>query len=199
MSLPIPLRDALDAYLNPLAPPKSAVPIKKKEEPRPAYEALYDLPRKEVSLTDAAAIEARSWETTKILVEAFEDATEVANGVPLRGNDASLGGNDVAAEAANEVPLRGTAVAPEAQTEENGEVSVFAPYAPFIKAALDGDSAALRAAAKALGKMPDALADEINALTADGEIGDIILEDDGMGRYTVIEDYRDAVEAMIEG
>ena len=199
MSLPIPLRDALDAYLAPLEPPKSAIPVKKKEEPRPAYEALYDLPRKEVSVEDAAAIEAQSWATTKILVEAFEDATEVANGVPLRGNDASLGDNDVAAEAANEVPLRGTAVAPAAQTEENGEVSVFAPYAPFIKAALDGDSAALRAAAKALGKMPDALADEINALTADGEIGDIILEDDGMGRYTVIEDYRDAVAAMIEG
>ena len=47
--------------------------------------------------------------------------------------------------------------------------------------------------------MPDALADEINALTADGEIGDIILEDDGMGGYTVIEDYRDAVLEMIEG
>ena len=77
--------------------------------------------------------------------------------------------------------------------------SPLAFYAPFIKAALDGDSAALRAAAKALGKMPDALADEINALTADGEIGDIILEDDGMGGYTVIEEYRDAVLEMIEG
>ena len=76
--------------------------------------------------------------------------------------------------------------------------SPLAPYAPFIKAALDGDSAALRTAAKALGKMPDALADEINALTADGEIGDIILEDDGMGGYIVIEDYRDAVAAMIQ-
>ena len=200
MSLPIPLRDALDAYLNPLAPPKSAVPIKKKEEPRPAYEALYDLPRKEVSLTDAAAIEARSWETTKILVEAFEDATEVANGVPRRGNDVPLGGNDVAAAAANDVaPAAANDVAPAAQTEENGEASVFAPYAPFIKAALDGDSVALRAAAKAIGKMPDALADEINALTTDGEIGDIILEDDGMDGYTVVEDYRDAVAAMIEG
>ncbi len=30
MSLPIPLRDALDAYLNPLAPPKNAIPVKKK-------------------------------------------------------------------------------------------------------------------------------------------------------------------------
>jgi hypothetical protein len=75
--------------------------------------------------------------------------------------------------------------------------SPLAPYAPFIKAALDGDSAALRAAAKALGKMPDALADEINALTADGEIGDIVLEDDGMGGYTVIADYREQVIELL--
>ena len=75
--------------------------------------------------------------------------------------------------------------------------SPLAPYAPFIKAALDGDSAALRAAAKAFGKMPDALADEINALTADGEIGDIVLEDDGMGGYTVIADYREQVIELL--
>jgi hypothetical protein len=89
-------------------------------------------------------------------------------------------------------PTRGSAesTAPTADTP-------LAPYAPFIKAALDGDSAALRAAAKALGKMPDALADEINALTADGEIGDIILEDDGMGGYTVIADYREQVIELL--
>ena len=73
----------------------------------------------------------------------------------------------------------------------------MAAYAPFIKAALDGDPAALRATAKTLGKMPDALVDEINALTADGEIGDIILEDDDMGGYTVIEDYREQVREQV--
>ena len=57
--------------------------------------------------------------------------------------------------------------------------------------------AALRAAARGLSKMPDALADEINALTADGEIGDIILEEDGMGGYTVIEDYRKQVADLL--
>ena len=83
------------------------------------------------------------------------------------------------------------------EREENADTSPLALYAPFIKAALDGDSAALRAAAKTLGKMPDALADEINALTADGEIGDIILEDDGMGGYTVIADYREQVIELL--
>ncbi len=206
MSLPLPLRDALDAYLNPLEPPKSATVVKKKEEPRPAYETLYDLPRKAVSLEDAAAIEADSWETTRILVEAFEG----------EGNHQEKPAENVLA--VEKIPAAETPAAPVVSVDPTptaAPVSVparnatestapaadspLAPYAPFIKAALDGDPAALRAAAKTLGKMPDALADEINALTADGEIGDIILEDDGMGRYTVIEDYRDAVEAMIEG
>ena len=196
MSLPIPLRDALDAYLAPLEPPKSAIPVKKKEEPRPAYEALYDLPRKEVSVEDAAAIEAQSWATTRILIEAFE-GEEPQPQSPVTEEP-------VTERSAVPVTSPASAVEPHAPpvlaSEEPAETaSPLAPYALFIKAALDGDSAALRAAAKALGKMPDALADEINALTADGEIGDIILEDDGMGRYTVIEDYRDAVEAMIEG
>ena len=209
MSLPIPLRDALDAYLAPLEPPKSALPVKKKEVERPAYEALYDLPRKAVSLEDAEAIEAKSWETTKILVEAFEDAPGAANDVAQSVNDVPLLGNDVRrASSANDA-------APAAQTEgngeravsgesvedadpaENGEMSALIPFAPFIKAALEGDPAALRAAAKAIGKMPDALADEINAITADGEIGDIILEDDGMGGYTIIEDYREQVEDLL--
>ena len=208
------MRKALDTWLDQHLPSHEQA-VKKAElnQPRPAYEALYDLPRKAVSLEDAAAIEADSWETTRILVEAFEVADGAANDVPPGGNDVPLRGNDVAVDTANDVPLRGNDVAPAAQTEGNAENAVngeptmtaesgedrpLAPYAPFIKAALDGNSAALRAAAKTLGKMPDALADEINALTADGEIGDIILEDDGMGGYTVIEDYRDAVAAMIQ-
>ena len=211
MSLPLPLRDALDAYLNPLEPPKSATVVKKKEEPRPSYEALYDLPRKAVSLEDAAAIEADSWETTRILVEAFEGE---GNHQEKPAENVLVVENDPAAEqaSAKETPAApavsvdptpaATPVSVPARdaTESTAPAadSPLAPYAPFIKAALDSDFAALRAAAKALGKMPDALADEINALTADGEIGAIILEDDGMGRYTVIEDYRDAVAAMIQ-
>ena len=192
MALPIPLRDALDAYLNPLEPPKSAAPIKKKERPRPAYEALYDLPRKALSAEDAAAIEAESWETTRILVEAFGDIQSV--------NDVDTEVTNEVAQSASDVPLQGHDDAPVVQTEESGRdesTLPLAPYAPFIKAALDGDMAAQRAAARGLSKMPDALADEINALTADGEIGDIILEEDGMGGYTVIEDYRKQVADLL--
>ena len=205
MSLPIPLRDALDAYLNPMEPPKSVATVKKKEEPRPAYEALYDLPRKAVSLEDAAAIEADSWETTKILVEAFEgegnQSQPVSENVPAAEQASANETSAAPVVSVDPTPAAPVSVPARDATESTAPAadSPLAPYAPFIKAALDGDSAALRAAAKALGKMPDALADEINALTADGEIGDIILEDDGMGGYTVIEEYRDAVLEMIEG
>jgi hypothetical protein len=80
--------------------------------------------------------------------------------------------------------------------EDTAMDSPFAPYADFIRAALRGDSAAQKQAAAALRKMPDAVADEINALTADGDLGDILLEEDGMGGYTVIEDYREWAETI---
>ena len=204
MSLPVPLRDVLDAYLNPLEPPRSALPAKKKEVERPAYEALYDLPRKAVSLEDAAAIEADSWETTRILVEAFEGEgnhqEKPAESVPAAEQTSVKETPAAPAVSVDPTPTVAPVSAPACVADESTASSAdspLTPYAPFIRAALDGDSAALRAAAKSLGKMPDALADEINALTADGEIGDIILEDDGMGGYTVIEEYRDAVVAMI--
>ena len=195
MSLPIPLRDALDAYLAPLEPPKSALPVKKKEVERPAYEALYDLPRKAVSLEDAEAIEAKSWETTKILVEAFGDGQNENGAAPKRIVEPAP-----AAQIVEPAPAEKFARAAEPTNPAEPAApspSPLTPYAPFIKAALDGDPTALKTAAKAIGKMPDALADEINAITADGEIGDIILEDDGMGGYTIIEDYREQVEDLL--
>ena len=206
MSLPIPLRDALDAYLAPLEPPRSAIPVKKKEVERPAYEALYDLPRKEVSLLDAEAIEAQSWETTKILVEAFGDGQNENGAAPERIVEPAPTAQIVEpapaekfAGAAEPTKFAGAAEPTSPAEPAAPSPSPLAPYAAFIKAALDGDPTALKTAAKTLGKMPDALAEEINGLTTDGEIGDMILEDDGMGGYTVIEDYRDAVLEMIEG
>lgn len=199
------MRKALDAWLD-LQLPAPAQAIKKAElnQPRPAYEALYDLPCKAVSLEDAAAIEADSWETTRILVEAFEgegNQEKPTENVPAAEQASAKETPAAPVMFVDPIPTAAPASVPARDANEStapAADSPLAPYAPFIKAALDGDSATIRAAAKAMGKMPDALADEINALTADGEIGDIVLEDDGMGGYTVIEDYRDAVAAMIQ-
>jgi hypothetical protein len=156
-----------------------------------------------VSLEDAAAIEADSWETTRILVEAFEgeetqprSETESVPTVGIRAGETPAEPVRSVDPASTFAPVSAS-VRGAAESTAPSTDSALALYAPFIKAALDGDSAALRAAAKALGKMPDALADEINAITADGDIGDIILEDDGMGGYTVIEDYREQVMELL--
>ena len=199
MALPIPLRDALDAYLAPLAPAKTAVPVKKREAERPAYEALYDLPSKPISTEEAAAIEADSWETTRILVEAFEEG-ETSREAVSPSLDLGTGETDGSASdtAAPVLPdgdglwAGGMSSSSASETDGSGAFQL-APYRDFLAAALDADIAALKRAAAALGKMPDAVADAINALTADGELGDIILEDDGMGGYVVLEDYRDFV------
>ena len=46
-----------------------------------------------------------------------------------------------------------------------------------------------------MGKLPDAVADEINEIAAE-ELGDILLEADDNG-YRLIEDYRDALEDLL--
>lgn len=174
MTLPIPLRDALDAYLAPLAPEKPFAPTKKKEQPRPDYEALYDAPLKDISISDAAAIEARSWETTRILTEAF------------------------AADSADIDPPTPPSPPPPSPVEETASLATaLGDYLLFIRAALAGDKAAQRAFADAMHKMPDAIADEINAVTAETEIFDMVLEDDGTGFYAVVEDYRDILQSIL--
>lgn len=182
MSLPIPLRQALDAYLATCSELDRTPPVKKKDTPRPAYEALYDLPHKELSVTDAAAIEAQSWATTRILVEAFE-GDAIAEEMPLPSVESPL-----LTDAWDIAP------APTAHAEP---ADALLPYLPFLRAVLNGDAAAARAFVSAQHKMPDAVADEINAITAETVICDIILEDDGTGIYTVLDDYRDEVETII--
>ncbi len=189
MSLPIPLRDALDAYLAPIAPPKIPSVTKKKEVERPAYEALYDLPPKPLSSADAARIEQSSWETTRILTEAFDGGTfdvETAPPPPIAAPTPTIPPEPIAPAPAPVSP---------AASSETG--SLLGSLTPFLVAALAGDHAAQKATAATLRKMPDAVADEINAITAEGDIGDIILEDDGTGFYAVIEDYREDVTAWL--
>ena len=102
---------------------------------------------------------------------------------------------DVSATAESTVP----AVAP--QTEEKAAeqppavASPYARYAAFLAAVREADNAKIRAAAQALGSLPDALADEINELSTD-ETGDILLEDCGDG-WRVLDDYRDRLDEIL--
>lgn len=169
-ALPTSLREVIDRYFAAHLPPQKAEPKQTSSEP-PAYEKLYDLPQKEFSLRDAAEIEKRSWDTTKRLVEAFEEEPEPP------------------AEPAPQVPVE-----PPAAPEETGG---FAKYLPFLQAIHAGDALAQKDAARALGKLPDVAVDEINALAAD-LYGDILLTEGENGRYEVIEDYRPVLEELLK-
>ena len=74
-------------------------------------------------------------------------------------------------------------------TPESPLQDALADYLPFIAAAAAQNASAQREAARAVGKMVDAMADEINEIAAD-VFGDVILEEDG-GTYVIIEDYRE--------
>lgn len=62
----------MDAYLDAVVP-RIKNPEREQVE---QYERLYDLPKTELNLARSAEIEQASWETTKRLVEAFEDAPD---------------------------------------------------------------------------------------------------------------------------
>lgn len=140
------------------------------------YDKLYDVPKVDFSAENAAKIEKASWDTTRILVEAFEDdgkemkQTEVANSsepepiVVVENNE-------------NDVGLR-------AALGEKYE---------FLLAALAEDRDRQKQVAARLSAMPDAIADEINELAAE-LLGDILLEEDDMGGFRVIEEYREVIK-----
>jgi hypothetical protein len=130
---------------------------------------------------DAASIEAASWETTRILTEAF-------------------GGEEESVELPAEPPVSAPAKFPaEAESYPVGDefqdalAATLTPFVPLIRAIAVGDRAAARSFAASVGKMPDALVDEINTAASDSDVGDILIEEDGMGGYTLVEDYRDGL------
>ena len=125
---------------------------------------------REVSPERAAAIEAASWQTTKRLVEAFEEET-LADGASFTEKT----------EEKTALPL--------AEPQKEGLAASLGELCALVRLCEKGDVAGARAFAKERGRMLDALIDEINSVAAD-VLGDIILEDTGAG-FAVIEDYRE--------
>ncbi len=176
------LRALLDGVLDEMLPARETAVVKKKREEEQRereYDRLYELPRKELSLSDAAEIERLSWDTTERLVEAFEEeepacAPTVEEPMP-----------SVSEPSAKELP-DGTV----------GDEGAWKPYRALLCAIRAEDVAGQRAAARAAGVPLEVLADEVNALAAD-LLGDILLEENGDG-YAVIEDYREMLEALTD-
>ena len=171
-ALPNEVREVIEAVCEPLLPKKEPAARQKMTEP-PAYEKLYDLPPVPLDPDRAAEIERSSWDTTERLVEAFDDP----DGIP----------DAVTAPA----PVSETPPAPSGIAQS----SPYSRYRRFLTAVRDADNAGIRAAAQALGALPDALADEVNERATE-DLGDILLEDCGDG-WRVLADYRDFLNTIL--
>ncbi|MBQ7383825.1 MAG: TerB N-terminal domain-containing protein [Clostridia bacterium] len=146
-----------------------------RKEERQEYDALYELPAKPLSLSDASKIEEESWETTRSLVEAFEEEESVS---------------DISYVAEKEIAeVLGENVA----DDSDGLMGALGELLVFARAVYRGDTAAQREFIRGSGRMPDSIVDSINEISTD-IIGDILIEDDG-GAYRIVEDYEFYFEA----
>ncbi len=160
--IPDPITRALDEYFAENLPVVKRMPYET-ESAVEDYDRLYELPHAELSLENAEKIEKSSWNTTQLLVEAFDGEAEIS---------------------AEPEPV----VEVKADEPDDLKTALGEKY-EFVLAALQEDLAMQKTVASRLGLMPDALADMINDIAAD-IIGDIILEDQA-GGYTIIEDYKE--------
>lgn len=164
-SLSSDLRDVIDGYFSSALP--HTVKKTEKTEERHEYDALYELPKRELSLDNAARIELEAWDTTRKLVADFE--CEEAESVPAHDS------------------------APELAMSEAGDSNgIFGIYKDALQSLKRGDNTVLNKLSVALSKPVEALVDEINELAVNA-FGDIIIEDTEFG-YAVIEDYYDIIE-----
>ena len=192
----------MDAYLDAVVP-RIKNPEREQVE---QYERLYDLPKTELNLARSAEIEQASWETTKRLVEAFEDTADDVPAAPMAtpvganhdspapmttpvgANHDSPAAFDTSQSSMNDAPMQSTVV------PDDALAAALADYLPFIHAAADGNASVQMAFCRSMGKMIDAVADEINGIAAD-VFGDVILEE-GDGGYAVIEDYKEQLQYL---
>ena len=198
------IKREMDAYLDQYVPKMKS----REQEQTEQYERLYDLPAAPLDLSHSAEIEQQSWETTRKLIEAFEDAeltvqpTSVGADVPDGPKDITPVWSATVGANAPDTPKDTTPVwsntvgadVPDGPQGDNALVDALATYLPFIAAAAEGNAAAQKVAAREMGRMIDAVADEINEIAAE-IFGDVIIEE-GEDGYVIIEDYREQISFL---
>ena len=177
------IKAVVDEYADKFCPPMSKERLSLAAEKKTVqeYDKLYDAPNVELSLDRALEIEQSSWETTKILVEAFseENSDTPAELTPIEPITAPIFDEPTHKEAVN----------------ESSDKSVFDSFsdalgesAEFLRLCICSDFAAQKSFAKKTSLSLDEIAEEINGVSLD-IIGDILLEDTGNG-YAVLSDYQ---------
>ena len=172
-SLSVEMRKMLDDFfdINLIKERKRHIKPKKQE-----YDALYDLPVKPLSLSDAEKIEAESWETTKDLIEAFDGEEEIKFEAESKESE------DIFACDCYKL-----------DTKEDSELlGALGKYADFVRSVLVDDRGKQREISALLGSMAESIVDKINEISYE-VIGDILIEHDGE-KYVVIDDYKSYME-----
>lgn len=181
------IKRAIDEYAQSNCPPMARERIQrmteKREEER--YSRLYDTPHTPLSREKALEIENSSWDTTKILIEAFPE-TNTDSTKPVAKTSADT------QELPEPQPLEPTEApiaTPPAETAE--PATGFEQYADLIELCKARNFSAQRDMARSLGMTLDELADLINAIAIE-RLGDILLDacEDGC---TVIEEYKNLI------
>ncbi len=173
--VPAALMPLLDGYLAEALPKKAQK--KRTEAEIPAYEARYDLPVTPLSVDRAREIEAASWETTKRLVEAFEEGCDVEKTTPSP---------TVLPDFSAKMPEMAPEAAPTPDTAGPWHTAL-GPLVDFLSLTLHATREEERAFAAERGMMLDLIVDKINTVSGD-ILGDILLEEVD-GRFVIIEDY----------
>jgi len=187
-ALPQSFRDCIDRYMRSALPTKERV---MRPEPRQEYEALYDVPKTAFSASHAAEIEADSWNTTERLISAFEEpppSMPPANDMTELEPPALVSHEEKIAEMPQE-SLQDNTSTDETHLLKNK----LGDLCDFLNYALRSDTAAQRSFTRGRGEMVDSIVDRINEIAAD-ILGDVLLEENDEGGYTVIEDYRSLFE-----
>ncbi|MBQ7319275.1 MAG: TerB N-terminal domain-containing protein [Clostridia bacterium] len=182
-ALPEVAKKAIDAYFLQVFPKSTA---KKTAESRPEYERLYDSPAVPMSSEEAQRIEEHSWQVTKQLVEAFEDeAPDLSEKSPIEKVSYSALAEEVVAAEINHQPQN-----------SNCWLSSNDRWIGFVRFALENDTVSQQRYCREISKMPESLADEINEAALE-IMGDIVLEQNDDGGFSVIEEYRQEIAEMI--
>jgi hypothetical protein len=176
-SVPTELEEIIKTKLKNELPPKTRTSAKKEEVHE--FDKLYEPVKKEFSFANAKRIENDSWDTTRMLVEAFEDKED------KKEEEAPI----LQVEKAEDTPDAYTDSISSAQADER---KAFGEYGGYICALLKNDSAAKQREIAFLARSELVIADRINEIAAD-VIGDIIIEEGDAGAFEIIEDYRETL------
>ncbi len=187
------VKEAIDRFFATNYPPMPIVDrrrrsaAEKEAEPQ-EYDKLYDVPKLAFSAEHAMEIERESWETTKILTEAFADDDTELNTVNMTESTLEITVQPVATDKSEETPDGSV------ESDENDGLyskikQIIGSEAEFIKLCENGTAVEQRKFAHTQNVSTDEIADRINEAAVD-VFGDILLENDGEA-YRIIEDYID--------